>query len=240
MPAAEMHTANLATRSVARVRGLVVPRQQATISAALPSTILSIGPENGERFVKGAPLVLFDCRIFDADLARARAIADAAADTVTAKASLVTSGSIAKLQGVLAEAELKKARADVLVAETRVAYCSIPAPFSGRVVRRIANAHETVAPRDPLIEIVDDSAFEVRAFVPSSWIGQIGEGSALRFIVDESGDQFDLRTIAVGAAIDHVSQLVEVRTSVAARGIALISGMSGAIERRDQMRGAHE
>ncbi len=218
-------------RSASRIRGLVVARQQATISAALQSTVLSIGPENGERFAKGDILVTFDCRIHQAELRRARAIAEAAKDTLDAKVSLASSGSIARLQVTLADAELKKARADVIVAETRVAYCDIPAPYGGRIVRRIANAHETVAARDPLIEIVDDSAYEVRAFVPSHWLGVIRPGSPLVLKIDETGESLPLKAITVGAMIDNVSQLIEVRAAVDGKTAGLVAGMSGDIER---------
>jgi membrane fusion protein, multidrug efflux system len=217
-------------RGAERIRGLVVARQQATISAALQSTVLTIGPENGERFAKGDVLVTFDCRIHEAELKRARAIAEAAKDTLDAKATLASSGSIARLQVTLADAELKKARADVVVAETRVAYCDVPAPYSGRVVRRIANAHETVAARDPVIEIVDDSAFEVRAFVPSHWLGVVGAGSPLVLKIDETGESLSLQTITIGAMIDNVSQLIEVRAAVDIKIKGLVAGMSGDIE----------
>lgn len=235
---AQAETPNLAVQT--RIRGLVVPRQQATISAALPATVHAVGPENGERFAKGAPLVRFDCRINDAELARARAIAEAAKDAFDAKAALVASGSIARLQVVLAEADLKKARADVLVAEVRVATCVIPAPYDGRVVRRIANPHETVAARDPLIEIVDDSDVEVRAFVPSDWIGRVGAGTRLTLLIDETGERVDLRVITIGATIDNVSQLIEVRTAVDGVKIRLIAGMSGAIALAHAGGGGHE
>jgi RND family efflux transporter MFP subunit len=220
----------LAPRGSDRLRGLVVPRQQATIAAALPATVTAIGPENGERFAKGQVLVAFDCRINEAELGRAEAMVEAARDTLVAKSELAATGSIARLQAVLAEAELKKARAEARVAETRVAFCTIPAPYAGRVVRRIANPHETVAARDPLIEIVDDSAFEVRAFVPSAWLGRVREGMRLSLVPDETGERIDLSVVAVGAAIDNVSQLIELRAAVVGTPARLVAGMSGDLE----------
>lgn len=212
-----------------RIRGLVVARQQATISASQPSTIQTIGPDNGERFAKGDVLVRFDCGINDAELKRARAIGEAARDTLRVKQELAANGSVARLQALLAESELKKALAEVVVAEARVSYCVISAPFSGRVVRRVANAHETVAPRDPLIEIVDDSAVEVRAFVPSNRIGRLAAGGAVRLIVDETGVAVHARIVSIGAAIDNVSQQIEIRAAPIGKP-ELLAGMSGRIE----------
>lgn len=210
-----------------RLRGLVVARHQATISAAIAATITAIGPEVGERFRRGDRLVAFDCGIYDAELARARAIVEAAADAARVKRTLASSGSTSGLQAVLAEAELKKANADAIVAEARVAYCAIRAPFDGRVVRRIANAFETVNPRDPLIEIVDDGDNEVRLFMPSAWIAHTAPGTRLAFEVDETGEIVDVEVVALGAVIDNVSQLLEVRGRPLAGADRLLPGMSG-------------
>ena len=224
-----------AARPVDRIRGLVVARQQATISAAQPATITAIGPDNGERFEKGAALVQFDCGINDAELKRARAIAEAAEDTLKVKQELAASGSVARLQATLAASEVKKARAEVVVAESRVSYCVIAAPFSGRVVRRIANAHETVAPRDPLLEIIDDGVVEVRAFVPSHRLGLLAVGRRLRLNIDETGLEVVARIVSIGAAIDNVSQLIEVRATPFSGGDGLLAGMSGRVELETRM-----
>jgi len=197
-----------------RVRGLVVPQRRATISAAFTATIASIGPDNGGRFAKGDVLVAFDCGINQAELNRADALAEAARDTLRVRRKMASSGSISKLQVILAQADYKKADADVVVARTRVSYCRILAPFSGRVVRRIANAFETVAPRDPLLEIVDDANIEIRVFVPSLWLKDLDPGATFQFTVDETGETLTVKIIALGASIDNVSQLVEVRGRV--------------------------
>ncbi len=200
--------------SQVRVRGLVVPQRQATISAAFPATIMAIGPDNGGRFNQGDVLVEFDCGINQAELNRASALAQAARDTLRVRRKMAASGSISKLQVILAAAEYRKAEADEVVAVTRVSYCRILAPFSGRVVRRVANAFETVAPRDPLLEIVDDANVEIRVFVPSLWLKDLQPGGRFQFTVEETGETIAVQIIALGATIDNVSQLVEVRGRV--------------------------
>jgi len=224
---------DLSEQTTQRIRGLVVARRQANISAAIAATITFIGPDNGGRFRKGDTLVKFDCDIYDAELNRANAVAEAASDSETVKRKLAQSGSISRLQAILAGAELKKARADVLVAKARAAHCLVPAPFSGRVVRRIANAYETVAPRDPLIEIVDDRDVEIRVFVPSNWLRWLRPGEKFSFKVDETGATVAACIVALGASIDNVSQLIELRATLDRTGPAttggpgLLPGMSG-------------
>ena len=214
-------------RAGERIRGVIVPRQQATIAASQLATITRIGPEAGERFFQGDTLVAFDCGIYQAELKRAQALAEAAGDTFDVRRALAAGGSISRLQATLAEAELKKARADVFVALERVSYCVIKAPFAGRVVRRIANAYETVAQRDPLLELIDDSRLEVRVFVPSRWIGDLAPGMAFGFEVEETGGRIEARILTLGATIDNVSQLLEVRGEITTPGPPILAGMSG-------------
>ena len=215
-----------------RLRGLVTPKRQAKISSAIAARITYIGPDNGEHFQKGDTLVKFDCGIYTAELNRAKAVAEAAADTLSVKAKLARSGSISRLQAIVAGAEVKKSRAEVLVAKAKVAHCEILAPFSGRVIQRIANAYETVAARDPLLDIVDDQEVEIRVFVPSNWLRWLKLGTRFQFKIDETGAVVGATVIALGASIDSVSQLIELRAALvrpqnSAPAPRLLAGMSG-------------
>jgi len=212
------------------IRGLVVPRHQATISSRLQATIRTIGPDNGERFKKGDKLIIFDCAIHKAELMRAEAQMNAAEDTYRVKAELARNGSISKLQPVLARAELKKAEAERVLSAEHVAHCAITAPYDGRVVRRLANAHETVSFGDPLVEIVNDHEVELQLFVPSNWLVQMKIGATFRFHIDETGKVLPAKIIAIGAWIDNVSQLIEIRAICSKGSDTLIAGMSGKAE----------
>lgn len=209
------------------IRGLVAPLLHARLSSRLQATIARIGPENGEAFKTGDPLVVFDCTTFLAERERVQAEAEAAAASLGVKRELADKGAASRLQAQLAEAELKRTRAQVSVADKQVADCEIRAPYDGRVVERIANAHETVGFRDPLIEIVSDKALELRVYIPSQALRTIGIASLLDVTLDETGDTMPARVIAIGARIDSVSQLVEIRAGFTGDTARLIPGMSG-------------
>jgi membrane fusion protein, multidrug efflux system len=209
------------------IRALILPQRHATLASRLQATIDDIGPDNGERFRAGDVLVAFDCTGFMAELARADAAAEAARDTVRVKEELARSGSGSKLQASVARSEARRAAAEVTVTRNQVDQCSIRAPYAGRVVKRIANAHETVGFRDPLLEIVDDSSVEVRAFVPSAWGPELPVGTRFSVRVDETGAEIDAEVVAQAAWIDNISQLMEVRGKVLAGAENLTAGMSG-------------
>ena len=212
-----------------RIRGLVVPLKHARLSSRLQATIDQIGPETGEAFKAGQVLVRFDCAAYRAELDRVGAESDAAIVSLAVRRELNSKGATSRLQVQLAEAELRKTKAQVAVAAKQVTDCDIVAPFDGRVVERIANAHETVGARDPLIEIVSDHELELRAFVPSQALRSIGAGTLVQLTVDETGELVEARVIAIGARIDNVSQLIEMRAAFTGDVSKLIPGMSGTV-----------
>ena len=94
----------------------------------------------------------------------------------------------------------------------------------------MANAHETVGFRDPLMDIVANKALELRVFVASKTLRSIDKGSALELTVDETGERLPARVIALGAQIDNVSQLIEIRAEFTGATDRLVPGMSGNVE----------
>ena len=212
-----------------RIRGLVVPLKHARLSSRLSATIDQIGPETGEAFKAGDALVRFDCAAYRAEFDRVGAEAEAATVSLAVKRELASKGATSRLQVQLAEADVRKTKAQVEVAAKQVADCVISAPFDGRVIERIANAHETVGARDPLIEIVSDHDLELRAFVPSQDLRSIAPGTPIQFTVDETGDVLDARVIVIGARIDNVAQLVEMRAAFSGPVDKLLPGMSGTV-----------
>jgi membrane fusion protein, multidrug efflux system len=227
-----------AEEAPSRIRALVVPLQHAKLSSRLQATIERIGPETGESFKAGDTLVLFDCEAYRAELDRASADTEAATASLAVKRELVSKGAASRLQVQLAEAELKRSKAQRSVASKQVDDCQIVAPFDGRVVERIANAHETVGARDPLLEIVSEHDLELRAFVPSLQLRSVDPGKLIQFTVDETGDLMEARVIAVGARIDNVSQLIEVRAAFTSTYAKLIPGMSGSVRLPTTLAGA--
>jgi len=211
------------------IRGLVVPLEHARLSSRLQATIERIGPETGEAFKAGDVLVQFDCTVFEADRDKARAEVEGVAASLAVKRELAVGGNASKLQAVLAESELKKAQATLGIAQKQTTDCQIKAPYDGRVVERIANAHETVGYRDALIEIVAVDALELRVFVPSRTLRTAESGAKLEIAVDETGERLQAEVIAVGARIDNVSQLIELRARFIGEARRLIPGMSGTV-----------
>lgn len=209
------------------LRVLVFAKQQATLSSRLNATIAKIGPNDGESFAKGDILIEFDCASYDAELTRAEALNEAAQDTHSVKDRLANLGSVSKLDVILAQADTKRTGADVIVMQEQVRQCKIFAPFDGRVVRRQANAFETVAPGTSLIQILSDRDIEVRVSVPSTWVVNLTPGAKFQFRLDEIARPFNAEIVAIGARIENISQSIELRGRIIGDTSDVLVGMSG-------------
>ncbi|MFK8035806.1 MAG: efflux RND transporter periplasmic adaptor subunit [Hyphomicrobiales bacterium] len=209
------------------LRVLVFAKQQATLSSRLNATIAKIGPNDGESFAKGDTLIEFDCASYDAELTRSQALNEAAQDTLNVKDRLANLGSVSKLDVILAQADTKRTGADVIVMQEQVRQCKIFAPFDGRVVRRHANAFETVAPGTSLIQILSDRDIEVRVSVPSTWVINLKPGAKFQFRLDEIARPFEAEIVAMGARIENISQSIELRGRITGDTSDVLVGMSG-------------
>ncbi len=104
--------------------------------------------------------------------------------------------------------------------------CKITAPFSGKVVERLAQVHESVSPGDQIIEIINHEKLEIRLVVPSSWLKWLKVGASFQVKIDETGYKFTVAVERIGARINPVSQTIKVIGKVKGNG-ELIPGMSG-------------
>jgi len=120
------------------IRGQLCPRHHTVLSSELPALITTLELREGESFKKGALLVGFDCAVYDAQLQKARAAAKAAECRHKVNTRLDQLNAVSTLEVEQAENLLAEAAAQVRIMEAHVNKCEIWAPFSGRIVKRLA------------------------------------------------------------------------------------------------------
>lgn len=220
------------TEVAGTMRVLVTASEEATLSGQIDARILSAGPGDGEAFLKGAALIKFDCSLMNAALQEARAELTGASANLATKNKLDKLGSISGLDVELARSAVDKSAAAVSAARWRVRNCKISAPFDGRVVKRLANAHEVVSPGQELMTIVSTRDPEVRVIVPSRWAARISAGDVFGFSLEETGKSYQARVVSLGSKIDPASQSIEIRGKVLNPPPEIIIGMSGIAQLR--------
>ena len=208
-------------------RGVLRARDQAVLSSELAGRIVELPFADGQDFKQGDVLVRFDCSAYQAQLNASQAAARAAREELNNKKQLAALNSVGRFEVALAEARLAQAAAEAQVYQVQVKRCSVAAPFSGRVVQRKVQRHESIAGGTPLLEVVDNSTLEVHLLVPSNWLARLVPGAHFEFTPDETGRPLQVEIKRLGARIDEGSQTLLLIGSLPADTSGLLAGMSG-------------
>ena len=122
-------------------RALVGATEQVLITSEIGAKINNIGFTNGEPFLKGDILITFDCELFEAQREVIQANLDSADVQLKNDKELFNMRSIGELQYELSINGLKKAKAELLIANLNVKRCKIIAPYNGKVMDVYTNEY---------------------------------------------------------------------------------------------------
>lgn len=214
-PAAQAATAAPAVPTPAAVeamtvRALVVAEMEATISSQFAGRLTTMPRQVGDTFAAGDVLAAFDCQERQAAVKATQADLMGARETHLAKLKLQSLGAVSDLDVTLAAAAAEKARSQLALVQAQEKYCTVHAPYAGKVVRMRAKAHESVQLGQPLLEIVNPASLRAQLLVPSSWVRWLKPGLPFKLTIDETGQTYGARVHRISGRIDGSSQTVEV------------------------------
>jgi RND family efflux transporter MFP subunit len=225
--AAASDAASSAIDENGRIRTQLVSLHDVVISSQVEGQVAELPLRDGDAFKRGQLLVAFDCELYEAQLHKAQAAAQAAHKLYEVDQQLASLHSVGQLDIEQARAKAQEADAEVQFVHATVDHCRIVAPFNGRVAKRIAAQYEYVPPGKPLLEILDSENLELKLIVPSSWLGWLRIGSPLQLHVDDLGKDYQATVARLGARVDPVSQTLEVSARIKGAHSELLAGMSG-------------
>lgn len=200
--------------------GLVSARRQSALGFERGGRIDAISVDVGDRVVAGQVLARLDMRALDAQIAAADAqTAETAAQTALAvetedrQGQLLERGHISQqrfdevrtsTRAALARQNAAAAQADALRVQRDLSI--VTAPFDGVVTARHADEGAIAQPGQPLIEIVEANALEIRVGLPQRIAGDLREGDRHRFLVD--GDAVDAVFRSSTGVVDRQTRTV--------------------------------
>ena len=205
---------------------LIVASEETTLAGQMGGRILRVHVGLGDSVEKGAPLLEFDCSEQQAQLQAAQAEYRGLRETHLTKLKLQALGAAGELEVTVAAATADKAKSQVDVRESQLAYCKVSAPFSGKVARLRVKASESVNLGQPLVELVNTATLKAQMFVPSSYIRMIKQGAPFQIKMD-SGQIFRARVAKINSRVEGVSQQLEVEGQFDGPTQGLLPGMVG-------------
>jgi len=223
-------SANTAEIETKEARALVVATEKVVISSEISARVEKINFLLGDAFRKGDVLITFDCKLYKAQLEIIKADHESAKVQLKNDKELLDMRSIGELQYQLSESALKKAQAELSIAELNVERCNIFAPYDGKVMEVYTNVFTSIEQRQPLMEIVGDGLLEAEIVAPSNWLKWLKKGHSVKIIIDETGEVLNAKIISLGAAVDAASQTIELKAQFNKKYESLIPGMSGLVK----------
>jgi RND family efflux transporter MFP subunit len=208
----------------AEIAALILASEETVLSSQMAGRIRQVKVGLGDEAKAGAALIEFDCGEQRAQLDAAEAEYRGARETHVARLKLQALGAAGELEVTVAAANADKARSQVTLRKSQLAYCSVNAPFRGRVARLRVKSAESVQSGQPLLDLVNPTALKAQIFVPAAWVTWLRPGTALAISVN--GQNFPARVAKLNSRIDGVSQQLELEARIE-QGEGLVPGMIG-------------
>lgn len=219
--------------------GYVVARRKAVVSAKIQGRLAELRVEEGSVVRQGEVLARLESADYEASLARARAaVSRAEADLAEARRQLRVAESLreqdvlaqdtleaAQSRVRLAEAGLEQARAEQVFSQAQLDNTVIRAPFSGVVVKKMAEVGESVAPIPPgvnlstssgaVVALADLATLEVEADVAEANVARLGDGQPAEVTVEAFPDKrFKSVLRQVIPTADRTKATVQVKVTI--------------------------
>jgi HlyD family secretion protein len=193
--------------------GYVVARRKAVVSAKIQGRLSALRVEEGSVVREGETLARLESIDYEASVARSHAaVQRAEADLAENRRQLRLADDMAKQKVIsddqreaaasrvrIAEAALAQAAADLSFAEAQLQNTVIRAPFSGVVVKRMAEVGESVAPIPPgvnistssgaIVALADLETLEVEADVAEANVAKVDSGQPAEVTVEAIPDR---------------------------------------------------
>ena len=209
------------------IASLVQASEETTLSSQMAGRVRKIRFGLGEPVKAGARLLEFDCAEQEAQLAAAEAEYRGAREAHLSRLRLQALGAAGELEVTLAAAAAEKARSQVDVRRSQVAYCSVNTPYSGSVARLRVKAAESVGVGQALIDFVNPASLKVQMFVPAAWSAWLRPGTSFDLKVKEMGRVYRGRVSKLNARVEGVSQQLVIEGRIEGSSAGLLPGMVG-------------
>jgi membrane fusion protein, multidrug efflux system len=200
--------------------------ESVTLRPEVAGRISTIQFREGERVAKGAPLVLLDTSVSEAEAQQARANLTLAKQKYNRAIDLEKQGFVSGQARDEAENNLKVAEAALALAEAKLAKLTIRAPFSGIIGLRTVSVGDYVKEGADMVNLEAVDPLKVDFRVPEIYLTQINVGQTLHLTLDAMpGRTYEGKVLAINPLVDAAGRAVVIRAQVKNQDAALRPGM---------------
>lgn len=228
-PAVPVHTlvieAQALPRTISSVGGLESP-EMTTVSSEIAGTVMKLDIREGERVAAGHVVLRLDDAEAHAAFTVTRARLKNAADRLARVRKLSGQGVASQQQLDDAASTFDAAEGAHEEASTRLAKHVLRAPYAGQLGLRQVDLGDYVKPGDPIVEISETMALELRFSLPQRHVGDVRTGQKVLGIAGRCGPRFEGIVVAIDPRVDPRTRMVGLRAAVPNDAAALHPGMA--------------
>ncbi len=202
------------TTSAMEIMGTVQSTENAVISARISGHIIELPVALGSKVNKGDLLVKINAAEISAQLLQAKAQLAQADRNLTRERNLLKKGASTPETVKNMEDTHRIALAAVKEVQTMLDYATITAPFTGIITRKSVNIGDLAAPGKPLLDIENESNFQVVANIPETMILKIHAGDDIPVSIPAAGLTFTGKVKEVSPAADPLSHTAPIKLSL--------------------------
>lgn len=212
-------------RTVTSVGSLESP-EMTTVASEIAGTVVEVSAREGERVEVGYTVLRLDDTEARANLEVRNAQRRNARDRLARIEHLHADGVASQARLDDAQANYDAADGAQRAARTRLARHELRAPYAGTLGLFTVDLGDYIDRGDPIVEISDTSALELRFALPQRFISEIQTDQTVYGIVGRCGPRFEGRVIAVDPRVDPETRMFGVRAAVPNDGGELHPGMA--------------
>jgi membrane fusion protein (multidrug efflux system) len=196
------------------------------ISAEVAGRISEILFKEGEEVKAGDVLIKLDDALAKAEVEEVKSRQTLAQSNFDRAQSLSRSGSGTERALDEATSALQTARAELQLAETRLAKLSITAPFDGRVGLRTLSVGAYATPGAPIVNLEKIDQLKLDFRVPEIVLTQVSTGQEVEATVDaQPGRKFNGKIYAIDPQVDVNGRSLRIRARIDNADLALRPGL---------------
>ena len=225
--------------------GEFVSPVRSELAVKMPGRVAKVYVDEGSRVSQGQPLLELETdytrlnlQRAEADVARAKAVADDARRDLDRKKDLIAKDSIPRAtfdrsqaaydQGVAA---LQAAQAQAALLRQQVSDAVLRSPIDGVIADKRTDVGQRLGDNTVALVVAQTSPLKLRFRVPERYLGQVQKGQAVKASVDPyPGVSFEGKVTVVGGVIDSASRSLLVETEFPNRDGKLKPGLFARVE----------
>lgn len=198
-----------------RAFGTLVANESVVISPEIAGRVAKINFQESDSVEAGAVLIELDADILSAELAKARSDVNLATANYERASTLASQGTGTLRARDEASAAFHAARANLTLAEARLAKTKIVAPFSGVVGFRAISVGAYLSPGDTIVELANIDPLKVDFRVSETYLPHLKVGLPVRMTVDaRPGETIIGEIVPVNPIVDVDGRAVRLRAQV--------------------------